>query len=61
MTIPKTRPSPKPVAAGKDAIALLKADHEAVSQLFAEFEKTRSVANKQALVAEICTALTVHV
>jgi len=44
----------------KDAIALLKADHEAVSQLFVEFEKTRSVANKKALVAEICTALTVH-
>ena len=50
----KTRPAPK------DAIALLKADHEAVSQLFAEYEKTRSVSNKLALVAEICTALTVH-
>ena len=47
-------------AAGKDAIALLKADHEAVSHLFAEFEKTRSVANKKALVDEICTALSVH-
>ena len=45
----------------KDAIALLKADHEAVSQLFAEYEKTRSVPNKKALVAEICTALSVHV
>jgi hemerythrin superfamily protein len=46
--------------APKDAIALLKADHEAVTQLFDEFEKTRSVPNKKALVAEICTALTVH-
>ncbi len=46
--------------AAKDAIALLKADHEAVSQLFAEFEKSRSVSNKKALVAEICTALSVH-
>ena len=45
----------------KDAIALLKADHEAVSQLFAEYEKARSVPNKKALVAEICTALSVHV
>jgi hemerythrin superfamily protein len=45
----------------KDAIALLKADHEAVSQLFAEYEKARSVPNKKALVAEICTALGVHV
>ena len=44
----------------KDAIALLKADHEAVNQLFDEFEKTHSVSNKKALVAEICTALTVH-
>ncbi len=47
-------------ASAKDAIALLKADHEAVSQLFAEYEKTRSASNKEALVAEICTALTVH-
>jgi hemerythrin superfamily protein len=43
-----------------DAIALLKADHEAVSQLFAEYENARSVPNKKALVAEICTALSVH-
>jgi len=45
----------------KDAIALLKADHEAVSQLFAEYERARSVPNKKALVAEICLALSVHV
>ena len=43
-----------------DAIALLKADHEAVAQLFSEFEKTRSSSNKKALVAEICSALSVH-
>lgn len=68
MTTPKTdtKAATKPAAAdkakpaAKDAIALLKADHEAVSQLFAEYEKTRSAANKQALVAEICTALSVH-
>jgi len=45
----------------KDAIALLKADHEAVAQLFAEYERTRSVSNKKMLVAEICTALSVHI
>ncbi len=58
----KTKPAVKPAAkpAAKDAIALLKADHEAVSQLFAEFETSRSVSNKKALVAEICTALSVH-
>jgi hemerythrin superfamily protein len=44
----------------KDAIALLKADHQAVNALFAEYEKTRSVSNKKALVAEICTTLSVH-
>ena len=44
----------------QDAIALLKADHEAVSHLFAEYKMTHSVSNKRALVAEICTALSVH-
>ena len=59
MTLPKTAADKtKPVP--KDAIALLKADHEAVSQLFAEYEKTRSSPKKKALVAEICTALSVH-
>ena len=60
MTSPKSPTAPKTTATAKDAVALLKADHEAVSQLFAEFESTRSVANKKALVAEICTALSVH-
>ena len=57
MTATKTA---APHKTAKDAIALLKDDHEAVSQLFAKFEKTHSVANKKALVAEICTALSVH-
>jgi len=60
MTTSKTAAADKAMSAPKDAIALLKADHEAVSQLFAEYERTRSVANKKALVAEICTALSVH-
>lgn len=60
MTATKTAASDKAKPAPKDAIALLKADHEAVSQLFTEYEKTRSVPNKKALVAEICTALSVH-
>ena len=53
-TADKTQPAPR------DAIALLKADHEAVSQLFAEYEKTRSNATKKSLVAQICSALSVH-
>lgn len=52
-----TRPSR---SAAKDAIALLKADHAAVSNLFADYEKSRSASKKKALVAEICTALSVH-
>jgi hemerythrin superfamily protein len=60
MTATKTATPDKAKPAAKDAITLLKADHEAVSQLFAEYERTRSVVNKKALVAELCTALTVH-
>ena len=44
----------------KDAIAILRADHTLVSGLFAEYEKTRSVPKKKALVAQICTELSVH-
>jgi len=61
MTATKPAAADKSKSTPKDAIALLKADHEAVSQLFAEFARTRSVTNKRALIAEICTALTVHV
>lgn len=53
-TTQKAKPAPK------DAIAMLKADHVAVSNMFAEYEKSRSVAKKRDLVAEICTALSVH-
>ena len=60
MTAAKTASPDKAKPAPKDAIALLKADHEAVSQLFDEYEKARSVSTKKALVAEICTALSVH-
>ena len=60
MTTTKTPASPKTTTVAKEAIALLKADHASVSHLFAEFEKTQSVAKKKALVAEICTSLSVH-
>lgn len=58
-TTTKTSPTPK-AAAPKDAIELLRADHKAVSGLFADYEKTRSAAKKKELVAEICTELSVH-
>lgn len=44
----------------QDAIALLKADHRKVEELFEKFETTRDEAKKVALVREICTELTVH-
>ena len=59
-TATKSSPASKAHTTPKDAIALLKADHEAVSTLFADYEKTHSVAKKKALVSEICTALSVH-
>lgn len=60
MTATKTAAPNKAKPASKDAIAMLKADHEAVSQMFAEYEKIRSIADKRAMVAEICAALSVH-
>ena len=42
-----------------DAIALLKADHRKVEDLFEKFENARSD-RKQALVQEICTELCIH-
>ncbi|AOF82382.1 hemerythrin HHE cation binding domain protein [Methyloversatilis sp. RAC08] len=59
-TITKTSSGTKSSAPPKDAIALLKADHEEVSGMFAEYEKKRTPATKMALVKEICTALSVH-
>jgi hemerythrin superfamily protein len=43
-----------------DAIALLKADHRKVEDLFSAFEAAKGAAKKQTLVREICTELSVH-
>jgi hemerythrin superfamily protein len=56
----KTTVATRSRSAAKDAIALLKADHATVSGLFADYQKSRSAAKKKALVAEICTELSVH-
>ena len=45
--------------AANDAIALLKADHQEVSEMLERFEKARSN-TKEKLAQQICTALTVH-
>src|SRR5690348_10459538 len=47
-------------AKSQDAIALLKADHRAVEELFAKFEKTTGDGRKQKLAQEICLELSVH-
>jgi len=59
-TLSKSTSTPKFPATAKDAIALLKADHGTVSELFANYEKSNSSNKKKALVAEICTELSVH-
>jgi len=43
-----------------DAIALLKADHRKVEELFEAFEKARGDGRKKALAEQICLELTVH-
>jgi len=47
-------------AAPMDAIAMLKADHRKVEDLFAKFESARGAHRRKALATEICTELTVH-
>ncbi len=44
----------------QDAVALLKADHRAVAELFEQFEKARGDGRKQDLAMQICTELSVH-
>jgi len=43
-----------------DAIALLKADHRKVEDLFAKFESSKDAAKKQAIARQICMELTIH-
>ncbi len=50
----------KKTPAKQDAVALLRADHQEVSDLFDQFEKTRSATKKKAIVDRICKAMTVH-
>ena len=47
-------------AAKSDAIALLKADHRKVEDLFAKFEAAKGDGRKQKLAEEICMELMVH-
>ena len=44
----------------QDAIALLKADHRTVEDLFEQFEKTSGEGRKQKIAEQICLELEVH-
>jgi len=44
----------------KDAIAMLKDDHDKVEQLFKQFEQASGDGRKEKLAREICRELTVH-
>ena len=44
----------------QNAITLLRADHQKVTDLFENFEKSRATAKKKVIAQEICTELTVH-
>ena len=52
----KAASTPKP----QEATAMLRADHQNVSELFEEYEKARAATKKKDLVTQICTELTVH-
>jgi len=60
MATAKKTTKPRTTTTPKDAVAMLKADHKKVSELFEQFEKSRSPSKKRALVIEICMELTVH-
>jgi len=47
-------------ASKPDAIALLKADHREVEELFEKFEAAKGHAKKKALAEQICMDLTLH-
>ena len=44
----------------KDAVALLKADHRTVEDLFAEFDKASGEERKKKLARQICLELSIH-
>lgn len=43
-----------------NAVALLEADHQAVSKLFKQYEKATETDNKKELVSKICAELSLH-
>jgi hypothetical protein len=56
----KTARRTRRASAGKDAIAVLKADHRQVEGWFAQFKKSRKTERKAELAGKICNALKMH-
>ena len=48
------------MAQTEDAVALLKADHQKVADLFSQFEDAKGDGRKQKLALQICKELTIH-
>lgn len=59
-TLTRSTSTFKTSASPIDAIALLRADHERLRSLFADYEATHLESDKRALVADICLAIRVH-
>lgn len=57
---PKAPASKRSTSLSQDAIALLRADHKRVSDLYDQYESTRSATKKKKIVAAICLELTIH-
>jgi len=55
-----TSPAAKSKTQSLDALALLKADHDLVTDLFDKFGKARTDKQKDALAEQICSELTIH-
>ena len=58
--MPQAQTKTKTETASPDALALLKADHDLVQELFDKFENARTEKQKTALAEQICTELTIH-
>jgi hemerythrin superfamily protein len=56
----KSASSRKATRQPSDALALLRADHQRVQEMFDQFEKTRSEDRKATLAEQICQELTIH-
>jgi hemerythrin superfamily protein len=59
-TARKSASSRKATRQPSDALALLRADHQRVQEMFDQFEKTKSEDRKATLAEQICQELTIH-